>query len=529
MVGGARSKGCLTCRRRKIRCDLQQPTCLQCHRSKRRCGGYDRYPVFVVYTKHGMEKREAMKDPMHTEFQDSWKLEIRPGCENTSLISTPESMFEDSTVKSFQSMPTERSRFVSWAYENYIKTLSARNQFNHMPVARFLRSTLTLAAEDTALDTAMLAISCRMSAVYHTDQTLLNKSRQLYTCALGLLQRNLASPKLALTDETFAATCLLALYELTSLDRNDPEAWKSHVAGISAVLQARGAKRHNGAFSRDALEHCRYNLMMQCITSRNAFGFASGQWLDDPWNGAKKQVEQQVMDEGFRLAQILQIIDDDSFWWVEIESIQELLRMCEIGSSRLYKIKAKHLPGPTSHELRKPQPPASDKDLSRGVETDSQTSNRLVLRQTASAIQLGLCEATRCIMQKVLESSYYGITHCGSSRWKITDPESCIETEVVILEDGMQLAKEVVSNTNMIFNEFSDPELPPEAIRLLFPLKMSSRMLKYCTSCPQYEQCNTFINYLSGTKGSNYAKARPKEFFVYGGSRQKNISATEAL
>lgn len=161
-----------------------------------------------------MEKREALKDPKQPEFQDSWKLEIRPFCEDTSLISTPESVLEDSTVNGFQSMPAERSRFVSWAYENYIKTVSARNQFNHMPVARFLHSSLTLAEEDPALDTAMLAISCRMSAVYHTDQTLLNKSRQLYTCALGLLQRNLASPKLALTDETFAAICLLALYEV---------------------------------------------------------------------------------------------------------------------------------------------------------------------------------------------------------------------------------------------------------------------------------------------------------------------------
>lgn len=269
--------------------------------------------------------------------------------------------------------------------------------------------------------------------------------------------------------------------------------------------------------------------MMQCITSRNALGFASKQWLDDPWIGAKKQVEQQVVDEGFRLARVLQRLDEDSFWWADIESIQELLEMCEKGTSKLDKIKTKCLQGPTHDEIHKSQSPASDKDLIQHGESGTQTANRLVLRLTASAIQLGLCESTHCIMQKVLESSYYGITHSGGSHWKIIDPDSYVATEVIVPEDGTQLAKEIVKTTDIIFSKFNDPELPPEAIRLLFPLKMASRMLKYCTSCPQYEQCNKFIHYLSGTKGSNYTKTRPKEYFVYGGSRQKNVSATEAL
>ncbi|KAK9353310.1 hypothetical protein V1523DRAFT_440333 [Lipomyces doorenjongii] len=33
------SKGCLTCRRRKIKCDLQTPVCMQCVKSRRQCSG----------------------------------------------------------------------------------------------------------------------------------------------------------------------------------------------------------------------------------------------------------------------------------------------------------------------------------------------------------------------------------------------------------------------------------------------------------------------------------------------------------
>ena len=161
-----------------------------------------------------MERREAIKDPKTVPFRESWKLEIRPGYGDTSLVSTSTAMPEDSTINGFQSQSAERSLYIGWAYENYIETESAKNRYNHMPVSRWLHSALTLAEADPALDNAMLAISCRMSAVFHTDQALLNRSRQLYTAALGILQRSLGSSKTALKDETLAATCALALYEV---------------------------------------------------------------------------------------------------------------------------------------------------------------------------------------------------------------------------------------------------------------------------------------------------------------------------
>ena len=43
MVGiPGQSKGCVTCRKRKIRCDEGKPTCLTCFRSRRTCEGYHR-------------------------------------------------------------------------------------------------------------------------------------------------------------------------------------------------------------------------------------------------------------------------------------------------------------------------------------------------------------------------------------------------------------------------------------------------------------------------------------------------------
>jgi hypothetical protein len=180
-----------------------------------------------------MEKRKALRDPEAAPFQDTWSLEIRPTSAETTPSSTPEAMHEDTTMNAFHSVSTEKARYIGWAYESYINSEAAKNRYVHMPVAKWLRSTLALAKADPALDTAMLAITCKMYSAFYTDQSLFLRSKYLYTSSLGLLQRNLSSEKTALSDETLAATCLIALYEVRTLrssaitltDRSSSQAW----------------------------------------------------------------------------------------------------------------------------------------------------------------------------------------------------------------------------------------------------------------------------------------------------------------
>ncbi|KFY19776.1 hypothetical protein V491_04223, partial [Pseudogymnoascus sp. VKM F-3775] len=48
MVGvPGRSKGCNTCRKRRIACSLDTPACKQCIKSNRECGGYQRERLWV--------------------------------------------------------------------------------------------------------------------------------------------------------------------------------------------------------------------------------------------------------------------------------------------------------------------------------------------------------------------------------------------------------------------------------------------------------------------------------------------------
>src|ERR1700760_10880 len=47
MVGTPRSKGCSTCRKRKIKCDKRQPHCHNCQVSGWKCDGYERKWKFI--------------------------------------------------------------------------------------------------------------------------------------------------------------------------------------------------------------------------------------------------------------------------------------------------------------------------------------------------------------------------------------------------------------------------------------------------------------------------------------------------
>lgn len=84
-----------------------------------------------------------------------------------------------------------------------------------MPVVGWLRTIMSVADTDPALDPAILAISARMFGVRYKDNVLVRKAAQSYTQALGALQKNLGYQDRAMRDETLAGSCLMALYEVS--------------------------------------------------------------------------------------------------------------------------------------------------------------------------------------------------------------------------------------------------------------------------------------------------------------------------
>ncbi|KAI1260551.1 hypothetical protein F5Y18DRAFT_420023 [Xylariaceae sp. FL1019] len=98
LAGGGRPKkeikrrtktGCLTCRRRRIKCDEQHPTCKNCQKSKRECQGYD--PVFK---NQPQQQPQSSQQPHHGQSQQTQQQSLHAASAHsgyTSAGSTPNS------------------------------------------------------------------------------------------------------------------------------------------------------------------------------------------------------------------------------------------------------------------------------------------------------------------------------------------------------------------------------------------------------------------------------------------------------
>ncbi|KAI0145544.1 hypothetical protein GGR57DRAFT_517040 [Xylariaceae sp. FL1272] len=105
LAGGGRHKkeikrrtktGCLTCRRRRIKCDEQHPTCKNCQKSKRECLGYD--PVFK---NQQQQQPQSSQQPPHNPSQQTQQQSLHAGTAHSgynSATSTPDSPVPPSTT-----------------------------------------------------------------------------------------------------------------------------------------------------------------------------------------------------------------------------------------------------------------------------------------------------------------------------------------------------------------------------------------------------------------------------------------------
>ncbi|CDK26799.1 unnamed protein product [Kuraishia capsulata CBS 1993] len=76
--------GCLTCRKRRVKCDERKPFCYNCERSRKVCSGYEN-PAFVKFK----SKRGKKDDSNSTSSIDSI-ANSNDGSENNSFTASPE-------------------------------------------------------------------------------------------------------------------------------------------------------------------------------------------------------------------------------------------------------------------------------------------------------------------------------------------------------------------------------------------------------------------------------------------------------
>lgn len=288
------SKGCTTCKRRKVRCDLKAPYCARCTNTGRKCEGY-------------------VKD---------WRQR---------LVQTPVKQTADTRI-TFQ--PSGANAFdnqiISLFWERYIP--STDESISDGSPCLWLQHVISAPSppDTDALQLSVKALAITRLGRMNQDDRLALQGQSCYVRALQLLQKALRSDSAVGRDETFAAGYVLALHELFESESlvTSMEAWKKHMTGLEALVSMRGPQKHRSPFGRALLEEFRASLMISCIQDRRTSALASATWLARDWDETCNSLHPTIYDKGLVLASLLEEIDNANLSSASDSTLFYFLQRC---------------------------------------------------------------------------------------------------------------------------------------------------------------------------------------------------------
>ncbi|KAK7700442.1 hypothetical protein SLS57_012083 [Botryosphaeria dothidea] len=295
---GPPSRGCETCRKRKIRCD-QQPLpagCTQCSRAKRQCPGYrDLQQVLFRNESAKVEKRvrttSARKKHSSTARDDVQQLATpassgsaapfsdlfvddspstaalvvqRPsrGNPGASKLNGAKPLADTGNLYALVSSPDDRAAgFFFSNFCNYV-VFSAGN-----PVASTGAAADLWSCEiDEHLYTSMKAVG--LVGLYRQSHNpeFEKLAWKRYLEAIQRTNEALRSPQMATKDSSLLAVIILGLFEsISGRGRESLVAWENHINGAAALISMRGRRQLETAVGRRMLMQITSNLLISCI------------------------------------------------------------------------------------------------------------------------------------------------------------------------------------------------------------------------------------------------------------------------
>ncbi|USP80340.1 uncharacterized protein yc1106_07614 [Curvularia clavata] len=317
MVGiPGRSKGCVTCRKRKKGCDQVQPECGQCKERGIKCGGYDSDRIFIY--QNGGSNRPVPKEAQYATTKTSpnqpsrqnWQMAYKPAfaLQRRDPLLTPvnielpnglaKSAYTEKTIAAFLEMYSPAG------------TAHAQNVY-----AKELATLLPLLnLRDEALQAATLAVGITQLGITTENKALTRQGRVLYGKALKETALALRNPSRANSEPLLAVPRVMALFDMLfgaePNSYNQAKSWLSHAEGELAMILSRGPE----AFASDETTHAlftnaRSRLLWPAIRDRKPTILNTEEWMTLPWKGRTKTSEDLLMDIFCGIPELLEATD----------------------------------------------------------------------------------------------------------------------------------------------------------------------------------------------------------------------------
>ncbi|KAK1761504.1 hypothetical protein QBC47DRAFT_289621 [Echria macrotheca] len=272
VYGGRPSRGCRTCRTRRIKvcqlgrsqlcvliadalsnqCDEGKPTCKQCAKSKRECGGY-RSEFEIVHrdqTRSTVRRMRRALDVQHSPVTPTIVFVHEQPQLPSPRPSPPrhEPQQRRLPTSSTPSPPPVLAvpvaqRAACYFASNFILMPLGQIQHGYM---EYLLPLIESAPPDSALSHAFnaCAFASLGNRVRADSVDFTSLSLKQHTLALARTHVALGDAKTARTDATLAAILLLSMYEgITAIKSTRMLAWRSHIDGAVDIVKARGREQ----------------------------------------------------------------------------------------------------------------------------------------------------------------------------------------------------------------------------------------------------------------------------------------------
>ncbi|ETS03244.1 hypothetical protein M419DRAFT_75696 [Trichoderma reesei RUT C-30] len=288
-----RSRGCATCRRRRVKCDESLPDCLRCLNMGLKCPGARTDAFFV-----------------HTVVDAAATMGTLKPRDETSLLPTSANKCLSLRLPAPQPSPAGAldQLFVSHFIDNFFGAFrpslpvpggSSRIWLHELP--QFLASGSPSPVQSSIRAASMLSYGTAVGDASIKTEACMWYMRALQSLRL-LLSRNgsLASPEVSV-----CAAVMLIHFETQA--GTSPRAWLKHVKGAASLLEEQGPERCRTGFLHQIFSNLRLQTFVAAMADNELHAFASPEWTTIPFEIQPKLIFDRLVDILFGIQKCLSI------------------------------------------------------------------------------------------------------------------------------------------------------------------------------------------------------------------------------
>ncbi|KAF2477520.1 uncharacterized protein BDR25DRAFT_274717 [Lindgomyces ingoldianus] len=335
-----RSSGCFTCRARKVRCDEAKPECNTCLRRGTKCPGYRPTQAFILHTFNDQTDKPGIVKEDETRYRYAYQDQEGISGAQQSVIQLRSSASKAVDVlvpRQLSPIAVERIQHLSNFLSLYLPKWEGETL---TPPSALILSLPSTPASRQVLLASLDALSAAQLAVSNKNYPLINRSRSLYSTALGQLMRSITQPKTPQEDETLLATYLLALYEVF-VGVSSGTGFFYHVQGLLRLLKQRGPASINTKLTLDIFHGIRYYSLTIGFHVRKASILDSPEWLEVTSKAAKPDPWVYLMDLCICVPRLLERTDKLTRAAASAEEFEKVITDSQRLADRAFKWFAK--------------------------------------------------------------------------------------------------------------------------------------------------------------------------------------------